>query len=326
MAETLISASRSAKYHQVQAETEDIAGGSWCDLEDVFVAGQRMERIESKGLGMEISRIAYWLRLTPPRVWKWGTGRCRKDGCLESERDRWSETDVGGRRQRRKRETKRAREPVVKTYRCLGWKETGQRNKRARKPRELRRREAQTAARITGSILSCDSSRFDYRALAFAPLQPTPWSCLPAAAPGDGLTSRAAWPLDRGIRIISRGKARPRLSINAQTRLVVARPSPARLSAVWSRWISFDRTQTRVRKKLSHDESDGDIGSKLSFYRGQTARCNLIYDVRKSGRVDFWTTRDEVNIEYRFSNIEESKPAKVKLYLVPLAELEEVQL
>ena len=147
-----------------------------------------MEQIESKSTGMEISRMPYWLRLTPPRlsgVWKWGTGHCRKDGCLESDRGRKRETDRASRW--RKRGSEGAAE---KTYRYLGGKETGQGNERARKPRELRRREAQSAARITGSILSCDSSRFDYGALAFAPLRPTPWLCLTAAAPGDDLTPR----------------------------------------------------------------------------------------------------------------------------------------
>lgn len=68
---------------------------------------------------------------------------------------------------------------------------------RARKSRNrTKEREAQSAARITGSILSCDSSRFDYEALAFAPHLPPDRVYLPPP-PADDLTPRPVTPRPR---------------------------------------------------------------------------------------------------------------------------------
>ena len=130
-----------------------------------------------------------------------------------------------------------------------------------------------------GSILSCDSSRFDYRALAFAPLQPTPdRTYLQLHLACDGLTSRAVWPLDRGIRIISRGRARPRLSINAQTQ-VVARRSPLDFRLFDHYGSALIDSDTRSKETVARGEWQ-DIGPKLSF--GSEPTRSLQFNVRRT--------------------------------------------
>lgn len=54
------------------------------------------------------------------------------------------------------------------------WEETSLRGESPEEGGKGGKPRNRSAARITGSILSCDSSRFDYEALAFAPLRPTP--------------------------------------------------------------------------------------------------------------------------------------------------------
>lgn len=115
------------------------------------------------------------------------------------EGESWRKKETDGRNERT--------EPKVKG--------TWRREREGNRGRE-REKEKSTdyAARITGSILSCDSSRFDCRALVFAPLQVNPLY-IPAAAPGDDPTPRPVTSRPTRIRIISSDRNRPPLPSNA---------------------------------------------------------------------------------------------------------------
>lgn len=108
---------------------------------------------------------------------------------------------------------------------------SGGRRGRARKSRN-RRREAQSAARITGSILSCDSSRFDYEALAFAPHLPPDRVYLPLP-PADDLTPRPVTPRPRYSDYIQTRRSTSKLPRNTH-------PSSATPSMRWSRYSDPD--------------------------------------------------------------------------------------